>query len=166
VSLVVDESSVAVDSYAQAFRRQMEHCLVQTGDSGPRARRFELYPECYPEPVVEAHVLVKHVDRSDPQTNVIYEENWSGDRWTCRWDRHENPHNTRDHFHHPPSPGANDDPYAYDADLGRGVLLMDVPVQFVLARMNDLATSEQYTYPSNYEWTMEYQSDRYHHPDG
>ena len=80
MSLVVDESSVAVDSYAQAFRRQMEHCIVQTGDSGPRARRFELYPECYPEPVVEAHVLVKHVDRSDPQTNVIYEENWSGDR--------------------------------------------------------------------------------------
>jgi hypothetical protein len=30
------------------------------------------------------------------------DSNWSGDRWCCRWDRHENPHNTRDHFHPPP----------------------------------------------------------------
>lgn len=35
--------------------------------------------------------------------NIIYREEWGGTAvWTCRWDRHDNPHNTRDHFHEPP----------------------------------------------------------------
>lgn len=161
-----DERTLPVDSYAAAFSRQMRHCVTATAAPGRRERRFDLYPDCYPEPVTEAHVLVKHVDRSEPKTHVTYEENWSGERWTCRWGRHENPHNDRDHFHYPPTPSENADPYAYDADLAPGVLLIDTPVEFVLERMNDLATSDANVYPADYEWTMEHQPDRYDIPDG
>jgi hypothetical protein len=34
--------------------------------------------------------------------NVTYREHGSGTDWMTRWDRHENPHNSRDHRHQPP----------------------------------------------------------------
>lgn len=144
----------------------MEHYIQSTGAPGDREREFHLLPECYPEPVTEAILRVKHVERSDSKTSVTYEEDWGGVTWTCRWGRHSNDHNDRDHFHHPPSPDKDTDPYAYDADLARGVLLMETPIEFILARMNDLAISDQLTYPSDYEWTMDYQQGKYHAPDG
>lgn len=153
-----------VNDYANKFYRQMEDFVHSTSASGERERKFELRPGYYPDPVTEATLRVKHVERTTAKTHVTYEENWSGDRWTCRWGRHENTHNAHDHFHHPPSPDENEEPYAYDANLGRGVLLMETPIQFILTRMNDLATSDQLTYPSNYVWEMDYQPDRYHPP--
>jgi len=71
---VFDETGVPVDSYAAAFYREMEHCVAGTGTPGPRERRFELRPGCYPAPVTEAHLLVKHVERSEPKTHVTYGE--------------------------------------------------------------------------------------------
>lgn len=35
--------------------------------------------------------------------NIQYQEQRNGETWTCRWDRHPNPHNSRDHFHPPPT---------------------------------------------------------------
>jgi len=35
--------------------------------------------------------------------NVHYQEQREHDRWECRWDRHPNGHNSRDHFHPPPT---------------------------------------------------------------
>jgi len=161
---VFDEIGPPVNDYANKFYRQMELYILGTDASAPRAREFELDPQCYPDPVTDVSLRVKHVERTTVKTHVRYEENWGGARWTCRWGRHENEHNDRDHFHYPPSPDANSNPYAYDADLGRGVLLMATPIEFVLERMNDLATSTQLTYPSDYQWTMDYQSERYHPP--
>lgn len=41
-----------------------------------------------------------------------YTEHWvDGDRWECRWDRHPNTHNSREHFHPPPdaaTPGTDE----------------------------------------------------------
>lgn len=56
----------------------------------------------YPDLVQDAYVVVKaYVGGS---FNITYREDWGGDsEWRCRWDRHENPHNARDHFHEPPS---------------------------------------------------------------
>ncbi len=34
--------------------------------------------------------------------NVHYQEEWPDGVWKCRWDRHPNNHNSRDHFHPPP----------------------------------------------------------------
>lgn len=153
-----------MNAYANKFYRQMEHYIAETSASGKQEREFKLHPGCYPDPVSEVILRVSHVERTSVKTSVTYEENWSGDRWTCRWGRHDNLHNSRDHFHHPPTPEENEDPYAYDADFGRGVLLMETPIQFILDRMNDLATADQYTYPSNYEWEMDYQQNKYSRP--
>lgn len=39
--------------------------------------------------------------------HVTYAEDYLGNRRHCRWDRHEQPHSTRDHFH--PLPDASTD---------------------------------------------------------
>lgn len=39
--------------------------------------------------------------------NVTYAETYLGERRQCRWDRHDQPHSTRDHFH--PLPDASTD---------------------------------------------------------
>jgi hypothetical protein len=46
--------------------------------------------------------------------HITYREKRTGDSWMCRWDRHENPHNTRDHFHRPPRAQSKD---AVDRDF-------------------------------------------------
>nr|WP_049889296.1 hypothetical protein [Natronolimnohabitans innermongolicus] len=40
--------------------------------------------------------------------NVHYREERRDSAWTCRWDRHPNAHNSRDHFHPPPAAGRTD----------------------------------------------------------
>lgn len=54
----------------------------------------------YPEDVADTRLDLRAYRNGD--FHVTYLENWSGQRWLCRWDRHENPHNSRDHFHPPP----------------------------------------------------------------
>lgn len=46
--------------------------------------------------------------------HVMYREEWDGGDWQCRWDRHDNPHNSRDHFHQPPAARTED---AVDRDF-------------------------------------------------
>ena len=40
--------------------------------------------------------------------NVHYQEERKGGVWKCRWDRHPNDHNSRDHFHPPPNASRTD----------------------------------------------------------
>ena len=40
--------------------------------------------------------------------NVHYQEEWRDSVWKCRWDRHPNAHNSRDHFHPPPAASRTD----------------------------------------------------------
>ncbi len=162
--MVFSTDGPAVNAYANKFYRQMEPYIIETSAPENREREFVLHPECYPDPVSDVLLNVEHVTGSSSKTHVVYQEDWSGDRWTCRWGRHENDHNSRDHFHHPPTPEGNEDPYAYDAELGQGVLLMETPINFILDRMNDLATADEHTYPSNYEWQLEYQQGKYSRP--
>ena len=44
--------------------------------------------------------------------NVHYQEDRWDEAWKCRWDRHPNAHNSRDHFHPPPAASRTD---AHDA---------------------------------------------------
>ena len=39
---------------------------------------------------------------------ITYREKRECDAWMCRWDRHENPHNSREHFHCPPHAQSED----------------------------------------------------------
>jgi len=64
-----------------------------------------------PGGVTRASLRIRWFETDD--FNVHYTEQYrTGDSWDCRWDRHPNDHNTRDHFHPPPdasSPGEDAD---------------------------------------------------------
>lgn len=40
--------------------------------------------------------------------NVHYQETRQDSTWKCRWDRHLNAHNSREHFHPPPAASRTD----------------------------------------------------------
>ncbi|RJT07499.1 hypothetical protein [Halococcus sp. IIIV-5B] len=64
--------------------------------------RFDL--GYFPVEVERASLQVRWYENDD--FSFHYAEQWEGgDRWECRWDRHPNTHNSRDHFH-PPSDAA------------------------------------------------------------
>lgn len=69
----------------------------------------------FPEGVERAYLRIRWYETDD--FNIHYSEQYKGDKWwECRWDRHPNEHNTRDHFHQPPDatkPGDDTD-YARD----------------------------------------------------
>ena len=64
----------------------------------------------YPVSVDEAYLQITWFKNDD--FYVHYQENWAdSNEKTCRWDRHPNDHNTRDHYHPLPeaaTPGRDD----------------------------------------------------------
>lgn len=62
--------------------------------------RIELSGEYYPDELT-ARLEIRWYRNDD--FNLQYREQRQGETWTCRWDRHPNPHNSRDHFHPPPA---------------------------------------------------------------
>lgn len=55
----------------------------------------------YPVAVERAYLRIRWYENDD--FNVHYSEQYAdGDHWECRWDRHPNDHNDREHFHPPP----------------------------------------------------------------
>lgn len=62
----------------------------------------------YPTSVSEANVRIRWFETDD--FSIHYREQYEARPWECRWDRHPNSHNTRDHVHPPPdaaTPGEN-----------------------------------------------------------
>lgn len=55
----------------------------------------------YPPLVSEATLTVRWYTNDD--FTIHYRESHEESDWECRWDRHPNPHNSRDHFHPPPN---------------------------------------------------------------
>lgn len=76
----------------------------------------------FPALVERAYLRVRWYENDD--FNVHYSEQYGGgDYWECRWDRHPNGHNAREHFHPPPNaetPGLDE---SYPTDW-RDVLTM------------------------------------------
>jgi len=64
----------------------------------------------FPGGVTRAYLRIRWYETDD--FSVHYSEQYrSGDRWECRWDRHPNDHNAREHFHPPPdasTPGGDE----------------------------------------------------------
>jgi hypothetical protein len=72
---------------------------------------------------------------------ISYREEWNGESWMCRWDRHDNPHSTRDHFHQPPEARAKD---ALDRDYPADFLaVLELILDFVDQRLGDVWENEQ-----------------------
>jgi hypothetical protein len=59
----------------------------------------------------------------------------------CRWDRHDNPHSTRDHFHKPPEARTED---AVDREYPTDLLaVFELVLDFVDRRLGDVWENEQ-----------------------
>ncbi len=63
-------------------------------------------PRHYPEEVRRVELELRTYTNGD--LHATYREEWDGDDWLCRWDRHDNPHSSRDHFHPPPAARTED----------------------------------------------------------
>ena len=57
----------------------------------------------FPGGVTRAYLRIRWFETDDFSIHY-WEQYQTGNSWECRWDRHPNDHNTRDHFH--PSPDA------------------------------------------------------------
>ncbi|WP_345777000.1 hypothetical protein [Halorarum salinum] len=68
----------------------------------PHLLRARLDTERYPESVTAARLDVRWFTTGDFSIHYI-EERDAGEQWDCRWDWHPNAHNTRVHFHEPPT---------------------------------------------------------------
>lgn len=68
-----------------------------TDDSGHLELHVMFASSYYPERVTEATLAVRWYTNDD--FKIHYREVHSERGWECRWDRHPNPHNSRDHFH-------------------------------------------------------------------
>lgn len=64
----------------------------------------------FPAGVEQVSLHVRWYENDD--FSFHYVEHWEdSDRWECRWDRHPNTHNTREHLHPPPdaaTPGTDE----------------------------------------------------------
>lgn len=70
----------------------------------------------YPETFSDVRVEIRAY--TDGAFHVSYIETYLGERRRCRWDRHEQPHNARDHFHPLPDAETTDaDDREYPPDL-------------------------------------------------
>lgn len=81
-----------------AGMRLVESAILD--ERGSRQLRVELAADYYPTEVA-ARVEIRWYRNDD--FNVHYQEHQQGETWECRWDRHPNPHNSREHFHPPPA---------------------------------------------------------------
>ena len=56
----------------------------------------------FPSGVTRAYLRIRWFETDD--FSIHYSEQYqTGNKWACRWDRHPNDHNTREHFHQPPA---------------------------------------------------------------
>lgn len=89
----------------------------------------------YPEDIEEVRIEIR-VDRSG-DFHVSYFESHLGEQRRCRWDQHEQPHSTHDHFHPLPNASTADaEDREYPTDLDR--TLSEVVLPWVERRLGDL----------------------------
>lgn len=89
--------------------RQVARATI-TDAGGHLELRVSLAAAYYPTSVEDADLSIRWYTNDD--FTLHYRERHSDAVWECRWDRHPNPHNTRDHFHPPPdaaTPGTDAD---------------------------------------------------------
>jgi hypothetical protein len=104
----IDRSILGFLRTRLAATRQVEQATI-TDESGHLELAVVFVSAYYPPSVDEATVTVRWYTNDD--FKIHYREVHIDGSWECRWDRHPNPHNTRDHFHPPPAaptPGADD----------------------------------------------------------
>jgi len=114
--------------------------------------RVSVFPAAKPDSVVAQLDLQYFPARMDSVTlelrtyldgtfYISYREEWNGESWMCRWDRHDNPHSTRDHFHEPPEARTRD---AVDRDYPSDFLgVIELVLDFVDQRLGEVWENER-----------------------
>lgn len=109
----------------------------------------------YPAPVSDAWLELRL--RLNDDLNIVYIEEWSGSHWACRWDRHDNDHNAREHFHPPPRISTDT---ALDIDLPSDPnRVVTIALEFIEDRISDLWKTVELVFPNEYEFDQEYGPD-------
>ena len=94
-----------------------------TDAGGHLELRVELSETYYPDDVRATTLSVRWYTNDD--FTIHYREEHVESDWECRWDRHPNPHNNREHFHPAPdasTPGEDASWPADDREMTRVVL--------------------------------------------
>lgn len=78
---------------------QVETAAI-TDANGHLELQVQLSTAYYPETVQAVSLTVRWYTNDD--FKIHYRETHGASDWECRWDRHPNPHNAREHFHEPP----------------------------------------------------------------
>jgi hypothetical protein len=103
--------SELLDRIAAHLDRSARFDDVQTRPAfAPNAVVADYDLSYFPGGVTSASLRIRWFETDD--FSIHYAEQYrTGDSWECRWDRHPNDHNTRDHFHPPPdapTPGSDE----------------------------------------------------------
>jgi hypothetical protein len=93
--------------------RQVSRAAI-TDASGHLELQVVFASSYYPAPVDEATLTVRWY--TNDYFQIHYQEMHSGGVWKCRCDRHSNPHNSRDHFHPPPTARTPGDDASWPTD--------------------------------------------------
>ncbi|AGB14952.1 hypothetical protein Halru_0308 [Halovivax ruber XH-70] len=101
-----------LQTHLQATKQVAE--AVVTDSSGHLELHVTLSASFYPESVTEATLSVRWYTNDD--FSVHYRESHEDHTWDCRWDRHPNSHNSRDHFHPPPRASTPGDDASWPTD--------------------------------------------------
>jgi hypothetical protein len=101
-----------LDRIATHLARSARFDDVQTRpEYAPNAVVADFDPGYFPGGVTRASLRIRWFETDD--FTIHYAEHYrTGDSWECRWDRHPNDHNAREHFHPPPdalTPGEDQD---------------------------------------------------------
>jgi len=110
----VDEATLRYLARAFGRRPEVEHTSLFPANKLERLV-VTLDAEYYPTDVDGVSLELRAYTNGD--FHVSYHETRAGDRRRCRWDRHDQPHNARDHYHPLPDAGtaaAVDRNYATD----------------------------------------------------
>lgn len=110
------------------FRGQHMFASAKLVEEGKLCLRVEVSSDYYPDEA-SAHFEIRWYRNDD--FNVHYQEVWRNGVWKCRWDRHPNTHNSREHFHPPPNASRTDAEDAQWPDDHRDVC------RLVLARVEE-----------------------------
>lgn len=99
-----------LDRIAPHLARSARFDTVETRpEYAPNAVVAEFDLGYFPGGVTQASLRIRWFETDD--FTIHYAEHYrTGDSWECRWDRHPNGHNAREHFHPPPdalTPGEN-----------------------------------------------------------
>lgn len=121
-----DAAPIDYDVLDRIGERLASSARFETIDLQPEYAPDSLVVECdlgyFPALVERAHLRIRWYENDDFEVHYA-EQYGTGSHWQCRWARHPNDHNSRDHFRPPPdaeTPGLDE---SYPTDW-REVLAM------------------------------------------